>query len=631
VLHHSRPQPLPGVSEAFPPSDYDPEGAAFSGVAVHMMARRLLSEAKVNVNSRVVVVGCTPASISAIQKLLFTSYLNFTNITLVSPSGLPGGLAAQGAGELPLLGARDEDLPPDTFTACLGLRQRLRWVERRVVGIDREAKALELEGGVVLPYDKLVLGDAMVDSTPSRLADTPVDEELLAQGQLRNRHGQLVSGVVSICREGSVLSTRLAHNLARTLGPASPVIIYGSSYHAAAAVQWLLACGVPAENITFVRPGWGQGYVLQGPFAGLKDPKAESLLDQALAQANVASRSDLTLEDVNADSAGGICSATFAQDPSTPSAEAEAVTLDCHLLLTCHAPDVRPGLFHALNESGLVYDGRLVVDSKMRTSDAEIYAGGDLTKFSRKYRHPVYHDQYNPREIGCYMGSCLLEAVDPLSAGTGGRDAPRDTLPTLLQPRAMSMHLPTGLNYSRIACARKASEGGGDKDLGTGEGDCSSILTLDRFGRSVELTYIGRDPIETRNLACVVGLQEGYLNSCHAAFTRGHVSDWADFFRQDWAHALYHDRFEDFVKTLREQLRGDLGASEIVEALSKAVGDGMDDMAICALRASAVGTSGEKLQPSTRKIIETSTLEFLKNNKSTLPEYLIPDIKHHHK
>ena len=30
-------------------------------------------------------------------------------------------------------------------------------------------------------------------------------------------------------------------------------------------------------------------------------------------------------------------------------------------LLTYHEPDVRPSLFRAINNSGLVYDGRLVV------------------------------------------------------------------------------------------------------------------------------------------------------------------------------------------------------------------------------------------------------------------------------
>ena len=58
----------------------------------------------------------------------------------------------------------------------------------------------------------------------------------------------------------------------------------------------------------------------------------------------------------------------------------------CRMLLTAHAPDIRPTLFNALNSSGLVYDGRLVVGLDMQTSDPAIFAGGDLTKFSRRQR-----------------------------------------------------------------------------------------------------------------------------------------------------------------------------------------------------------------------------------------------------
>jgi hypothetical protein len=59
--------------------------------------------------------------------------------------------------------------------------------------------------------------------------------------------------------------------------------------------------------------------------------------------------------------------------------------LPCSLLLSCHGLDVRPSLFRALNGSGLAYDGRLVVDPlTMATSDPSVFAGGDLTKFSRK-------------------------------------------------------------------------------------------------------------------------------------------------------------------------------------------------------------------------------------------------------
>lgn len=39
----------------------------------------------------------------------------------------------------------------------------------------------------------------------------------------------------------------------------------------------------------------------------------------------------------------------------------------------------------AINESCLVYDGKLVVDSSFNTNDPRIRAAGPLTKYGRKY------------------------------------------------------------------------------------------------------------------------------------------------------------------------------------------------------------------------------------------------------
>lgn len=45
-----------------------------------------------------------------------------------------------------------------------------------------------------------------------------------------------------------------------------------------------------------------------------------------------------------------------------------------------------------------------------------------------------------------------------------------------------------------------------------------------------------------------VGLHETYLNQCLAAFNNGIVKNWVEFFSQEWADALYHDRFQDLVQ-----------------------------------------------------------------------------------
>ena len=47
--------------------------------------------------------------------------------------------------------------------------------------------------------------------------------------------------------------------------------------------------------------------------------------------------------------------------------------------------------------SGLVYDGRLVVDGAFKTANPKIFAGGPLTKFSRGVRKGVMMDAHSSR------------------------------------------------------------------------------------------------------------------------------------------------------------------------------------------------------------------------------------------
>ena len=60
-----------------------------SAFALCFTTRRMLSEAKIIKNARIVVVGASDTSISFIEALLSISYLNFTNIVLIAPGGLP--------------------------------------------------------------------------------------------------------------------------------------------------------------------------------------------------------------------------------------------------------------------------------------------------------------------------------------------------------------------------------------------------------------------------------------------------------------------------------------------------------------------------------------------------------------
>ena len=69
--------------------DRDPLDEAESKFALCFTTKRLLSEPKIIKNSRIVVVGASDTGISFIEALLSISYLQFTNIILIAPGGLP--------------------------------------------------------------------------------------------------------------------------------------------------------------------------------------------------------------------------------------------------------------------------------------------------------------------------------------------------------------------------------------------------------------------------------------------------------------------------------------------------------------------------------------------------------------
>lgn len=89
----------------------------------------------------------------------------------------------------------------------------------------------------------------------------------------------------------------------------------------------------------------------------------------------------------------------------------EAQVLACASLLCCGIKSCDADMFSAVNDSGLVYDGGLVVDEVriscpnvalfnvslfqcFRTVDPYIYAVGDFTKYSRIYTDVTPHQRY---------------------------------------------------------------------------------------------------------------------------------------------------------------------------------------------------------------------------------------------
>jgi hypothetical protein len=159
-------------------------------------------------------------------------------------------------------------------------------------------------------------------------------------------------------------------------------------------------------------------------------------------------------------------SRTLHQNAHSEAKTSDLVMVSCLALLLCTNSMCDRDVFSAVVDSGLVFDGGLVVDTSFRTVDPSIYALSDYTRFSRVYKDALPHSSLNPREVGAFVALKILEQqLDPTmarphqyatpsaanSALTKPYVAPnrinRPPLPVFLLPRSVSCDLPGGLYY----------------------------------------------------------------------------------------------------------------------------------------------------------------------------------------
>jgi len=134
--------------------DRDPQDEVESPFALCFTTKRLLSEPKIIKNSRIVVVGASDTGISFIEALLSISYLQFTNIVLIAPGGLPHHHC--GDNKAMNLKAASTSYTQQELKRLM-LETRVRVINARMVDIDRSDKNIILHDETIIPYDTLVL------------------------------------------------------------------------------------------------------------------------------------------------------------------------------------------------------------------------------------------------------------------------------------------------------------------------------------------------------------------------------------------------------------------------------------------------------------------------------------------
>ncbi|KAG2522644.1 hypothetical protein JM18_005971 [Phytophthora kernoviae] len=627
--------------------------AVCAAFALFILPKRLLSEPKLTINQRVVLVGASDAALGCLVRLLATPYLRFANLTLISPHGLilaPMDDSESDATQLP----RASDFArKSTFTAVeleqFSLRTHISVIEGRMVRIDREAKAVILQDGSCLPYDYLALTAGLQDGTCTSLGRLPrfTDEDMNGIG------GSVMAAVYCppiVPRQMLALgdfptAQRLHKELLQIMHttprieeedhehdqPGGSIVVYGSSLLALQVIQALLARGISGSRILHVSPARDSGI---GVF---EDAVVRTEMEKQYLTNNITLHTamkiisiettpgnDDELEGVRVistlDTARGSDNKKLQlQSICDPDEEegnmVEGELLPCEWLLCCQHNDADPDVFRAVNESGLVYDGRLVVDGRMRTTDAHVLAAGTLSRFSRRFIASKLHENYSSREGGELLARSLLRLLDPLSVPDANEvaqpvnnahssKAPMVPPPEMELPVVRCAVVPGGKHYVQISipaltntlalqilptntATRIADVSliGGDTDemeisgpsrpataaSSSGRPTRYTCLLFDDVGVLNRLEYLGDGAVPVRDLQNLVGLHEAYLNSALASFAAGKVHDWIAFFAHPWTSALYHDRFPAFRAKLRTLLAKDDGYELVPRMLLKVI------------------------------------------------------------
>ncbi|NXT65499.1 CFA61 protein, partial [Chaetops frenatus] len=511
--------------------------------------RKLVLESKVCINTRIVVVGASDVGISFLETLIFWPRLKFNNLTLISIHGLPGKDPQSSKYRRFLINSHcfnDEDY------AQMSLCSWVNVVVGKMTGINRTAKYVVVSKEKEVPYDYLILCTGLsyqaVAPTGAGVSEVPRQRPQRYLEKVPSNHFTLNDA--QDCLEAALwLEEKL-------LSSSGNVIVYGNTIDIYTTVETLLSLGINGSRIHLVQAPLGSA----GPCLGhsLGTAALERPLGEALAGAGVTVHPDSVLAQWGQGEHGLIAWAAFTTATGL-------LRLQCSAFFSFAYRAVDYETFKAISNAYLVFDGRLVIDAKFCTNDASIRAAGPLTKFSRRYfRDELTHSNFNSKEIGFELAASMLSLFDPTRQPSSELPEGSDRLiPIYRRCKVQGGVLPGGYNYLHISKPGIPMPLDVEHDpcdhgieIVTGEAGHGNYFRMhfNRYNMVDSITCFSQEPFPASNYICLYGQHERLLNELFYRWRAGQLTDLYSYFREPWSMAIYHDRFIDLQKELRQTL-----------------------------------------------------------------------------
>ena len=469
-----------------------------SPTSLFVLPRSASSEAgrRTCINARVVVVGDSDTAVSCCEGLVSHPHLRFANLTLLTPHGEiqpsngPTHIAGYSRLELQRLG--------------LGIGNRCQVMPGRMVGLDRGERVVYLEDESAVQYESLALCSSLFESTRMNLG-LPEELPVFEASELPSLFVDEVNKYKAV----------------------GGFLIYGYTLDALMAGQALEQFGVHRDHIRYLRPVGSTN---------------DNITELAFSEAGVAPEEVQPLVDV--------AYASVKQDTITVvfgTNQDNEMTLQAGALVCCDVKDVDADVFACVDGSGLVFDGRLVVDGQCRTADARVYAAGDIAKFSRslaKRGTNLRHENLDGRECGHVLASAIAARYAP----EGSKLDMGAVLPQFARPCIRGITRLPGVPDSGLLYASLPGLGGtlaapaGGSIVGEGQG-FKMGFTME--GKIAWLLYHGPNVMDLMPMTRLVGLSATYLSGTVSESMEDGARMLMDMLQDPWTSALKHERFSE--------------------------------------------------------------------------------------
>uniref|UniRef100_A0A8C0F6I3 Cilia and flagella associated protein 61 n=1 Tax=Bubo bubo TaxID=30461 RepID=A0A8C0F6I3_BUBBB len=514
--------------------------------------RKLVLESKASINTRIVVVGASDVGISFLETLIFCPHLKFNNLTLISIHGLPGK---------DLLGSKhrrfliDSHCFNDEDYAQMSLCSWVNVVVGKMTGINRAAKHVVVSKEKKVPYDYLVLCTGqkyqVLSPTGADISKLPTNRETISKWPQRYT-GKVPSNHFTLNDDQDCLKAVhwLKENVVNSEGN---IIVYGNTIDIYTTVETLLSLGINGSRIHLVQPP------LSSNVTCLNNSEIESAVQEALSKAGVSVYYDSILAQWNeGDDPDLITCAAFTTNT-------KPFKLQCSAFFSFAYRTVDYETFKAINDACLVFDGRLVIDTKFCTNDVSIRAAGPLTKYSRRYYVDEWtHSNFSSKEIGFELAASMLNIFDPTSKPFSKPPEGTDRLiPMYKGCKIKGGVLPGGYNYLCISKPEipihldlELALCDHGMEIITGEARLGNYfrMHINKYSMVDSITCFSKEPFPVSNYICLYGQHERLLNDLYYRWNEGQITDLYSYFREPWSMAIYHDRFIDLKKELRQIL-----------------------------------------------------------------------------